>query len=174
MRLERRVHVGGFRVVVVIDAAHLAHELQPMLHRAKAADRPRDIGQLRACEPARARRRHRVLDVVPPADRNLAGLHQQFAVEQYAPVLEPHARRDRPREAEPKRLAARRRAVSDASRVVGVQHGVVVLPLRLEQTPLGGGVIFVSMVPVEMIRRHIQAHGDIGAEVVNRFELEAR
>src|ERR1039458_8456911 len=45
-RLDGRVNIGGFGIVVILDAANRSHELQAMLHRFELGDRAPNLCRL--------------------------------------------------------------------------------------------------------------------------------
>ena len=71
-------------------------------------------------------------------------------------------------------VAAGARGVGDAGGVVGVQHGEIAGLLGLEEAALGGGVVLEGVVAVEVVRRDVERHADVGAERLDGLELEAR
>ena len=48
-----------------------------------------------------------------------------------------------------------------ADRVVGIQHGEIARPLRLEQASFRRGIFLERVMPVEMVWRDIQRHPDV-------------
>ena len=58
--------------------------------------------------------------------------------------------------------------------VVDAQHGGVARALALEHAQLGRRVGLERPVAVEVVGRHVEQHGDVGAEALDAFELKAR
>ena len=171
-RLERGIDAGGLRIVVEIDAAHLAHELQAMLHGVERADGRGD----RRVPDARARRgngrRQHVLHVVAAADGDLPGGHQQRAIEHQLVGAQVGAGRHLAARAEPLDGGGGPFGIPDAHRVVGVQHREIAGLLGLEEPSLGRGVSLEGVVAVQVILRHVERQADMRAEFRDRLELE--
>src|ERR1700728_3799683 len=113
-RLNRRIHVRGLRIVVIVHAADRRHKLQPVLNRLKIA--------------------HRLPDLLRRAS------HQ-------------HAH---------------------ASRIILVQHREVAFLLVLKHPRLRIYVSLKRPMPIQMVRRNVQYHRDLGSERLNGLQLKAR
>ena len=74
-RLDRRIHVGGLGIVVVLHAAQRGHVLQAMLHGAKILDRAANRRRLHSGGHADGDGGQHVLHVVRALQRNLGERH---------------------------------------------------------------------------------------------------
>ena len=80
-RLDGRVDVGGFGIVVVVDAADSGHEFQPVLDRFEVVNGTAESYRERSpsATPA-ANRGQNILQIVRAFQRNLRDLHESRAV----------------------------------------------------------------------------------------------
>ncbi len=117
--------------------------------------------------------RKHVFDIVPAADRDLAGLHQQLAVENQFVAAEHSPGLHFPAAAEPLGRGSGACGVGYADGIVGVEHGVIAGALGLEEPALGGGVVFESVVAVQVILRDVQRQGNVRAKFGDGLQLEA-
>ena len=67
-----------------------------------------------------------------------------------------------------------RAAIAYASRIILVQHRKVVAPLILKDARLRIHVSLKRPVPVQMIGRHVQHHGNLRTKRLNRLQLKTR
>src|SRR6516162_7077602 len=122
-----------------------------MLHSAEAAHGGGD-GSVLYTGPRRGdRRRERIFDIVAAADRDFARLHQQLAEQHQLVAAESRARVYLLAAAEPMHGRTGPRRVGDADRILGIEHRVILGLLGLEQAAPDSGVIFESMMPVQVI-----------------------
>ena len=63
-RLDGGIDIGGFGIVVVLDAANCGHKFQAMLHRLEFGDRVADLLRLESGQHSDAHRGQHVLQVV--------------------------------------------------------------------------------------------------------------
>src|SRR5208337_3966214 len=72
---DGRVHVGRFRIVVVVDSTHRGDILQTMLDRLEPGGRFPNLSRIDASQHSDTDSRQHVLDVVRTFQRNLADWH---------------------------------------------------------------------------------------------------
>ena len=139
-----------------------------------------DDGGLRGLQALGGRqRRERVLEVVRArqgeARRGDDGVARLRDVGHERPALEPCRVAGAAGPAAPgERDPTRGRDDRTRRRVVVVDDGEVVRGLPGEDPRLGGEVGVEVPVAIEMVRRHVRQHRDVGAEPIHRFELERR
>ena len=161
-----------------MHALEISDELDAMGHPAEARDAAAN-GLGRDAGPQRAGRGGQyVLDVVRPAQEDLAegadaldvaielrghpvAVHEDPMLELAAPAEQHDAGPRAPRQ-------ARRRLV------VGVEHRAIGRRLVQEDSRLGVQVRREAAVSIEMVRRHVEHRGHARVEGLGRFELEAR
>src|SRR5215469_609054 len=172
-RLQRGVDAGGFGVVIEIDAAEVADELESMFDGAEFANgvRNRLMADSRARDGERSGKH--VFDIVAAADRYLAGVHQRLPEEDQLVAAKACARLYVLAAAEPLGDGRSALGVSAADGVVGIEHGEIARLLRFEQAALGGGVPFEGAVAVEVVLCDVEADTDVGAEFADGFKLKA-
>src|SRR5580693_9548524 len=94
-----------------------------MLDGLEVADRGGDGCERSACQPGSRGGGHGVLYIVAAAYGDLAGIHQELAVEPDFAVGQPDAGSDRAGAAEPERRSGGERSIAHAGGVVGVENG---------------------------------------------------
>src|SRR5205807_8391803 len=114
-----------------------------------------------------------VFDIVAAANWDVAGFHQQLAIEDQLVPAEAGAARHLAAAAEPFGRCGGARGVADTDGILGVEHGEIAAALRFEKAALRGGVGFERVVPVEVVLRDVEADADVRAELADGFELEA-
>src|SRR5574340_760236 len=159
-RLEGGVHVGGFGIVVEVDAAHAADKLQAVLHGTEGADGAGNGGSLRASEARGGGGGHSVLHVVAAAYGDLGDGNKWLAVVPHRIVFEPQAALHAARAAKPNGGGGGEAYVIDADRIFGVEHGEVARALGFKQPAFGGGVVLETAVAVQVVGSDVQSHGD--------------
>src|SRR5438034_2473908 len=75
--------------------------------------------------------------------------------------------------AEPENLRSCSAGQCNADRIVGVQNRKVVCLLVFKDAGFSINVGFESAMPIEVVRRNIEHHGNLGPESLNRLKLEA-
>ena len=78
---ERGIHAGGLGIVIEIDAVERADEFQAVLDGAEGADGGGDGFASDAGAGGGDGRGEHVFDIVAAADRDLAGIHEELAIE---------------------------------------------------------------------------------------------
>src|SRR5437588_164487 len=175
--LDGCIHIGGLRVVVVVDAANAGDILQPVLHGLEFAYRLTGLLRLRAHEHADRDSGKHVLHVMRTLEWDLGDRHDfPFAIavaEENADITRECALLYLSLAAEPENLRLGPLRHRHASRIVGVEHREIIPRLVLEDTRLGRHVDFESAVPVEVIGRDVEHDCHLGVKGVNGFKLKA-
>src|ERR1035437_3145072 len=176
-RLNGRVHIGGFGIVVVLNATDRSHELQAMLYRFELRDRATDLCRLDSGQHSDTDCREHIFEIVRALQRNLLRRHDLAVAATVAPDYVPSAHerpaRDFFQPAEPGHGRCRGRGHLDARLVVRMQNGEIVRALIFENTSLGRGVILKRIVPVKMIGGDIQHHRNSRMKALDGLQLEA-
>ena len=120
-----------------------------------------------------------ILDVVRALERNSAERHYCFrsrilggAID-HIPLLQPGTLANRVLNGKPINPGCRAFGCFFAGSVVGVQHQAILCRLRGKDALLGSNVVFKAAVTVEMIRRDVENHGNVGMKLLGGFKLEA-
>ena len=175
--LQGRVHVGGFRIVVKLDAAYIRHEFQAVLDSPEALDALLDGGGRRAGNI-------RSGAMPPEHSRHYADHEAEFRPAAPARISDPSARKTispsrrkapsvtRFSAAEPDDARARR-ARCDHFRIIRIENSDVALCLVFKQAHLCARILLKRAVAVQMIRREVQKNADVRAELRDCFQLKA-
>ncbi len=167
-RDDRARDVRRLRVVDVANRAALVDQLEAVGDAAEAAQAGRHGVGLEAAREAGRRRGHRVLEVVRARQRELRHTQQLAAVPAQPAVAEPQAGGGAVPEAQ---LAG---ATADGHVQVVGKDGDILGALAREDPQLGRLVGLEAAVSIEMIRGHVEEHGDLGGERDGVLQLEGR
>jgi hypothetical protein len=172
-RLDRRIDIGGLRVVEVVHTADATDEFKPVFDPGEGLHRePRDV-EWHAGQRGGAAGSEDVLHVMHPAQRNLCGGHPRLAVgDQYA-VVEPETLFQRTGTLKP--VCARRGLFGEARRdgVRMIEHGVVIGLLKGEHALFRGRILLKRAVPVEVVGSDIERDADVDAHRRQHLRLKA-
>ena len=176
-RIPTGVHVGGFRVVDVVDTAHRGHPLQAVLHTGEIAQALADVLLAYAADVRGDARGQRVVDVVLAGEAQLLLLHVErggvlylvlalLYVANAAALLQLGERALHGLDVVFLQLAL------DDGVVVPINKGVVG-GLVLNDAHLGVHVVLHAVVvAVQMVGGDVQQNGNVGAEVVHIVQLK--
>jgi hypothetical protein len=172
-RFESRIDIGGLGVVIPIDASPTSDELEPVLDSGETFHGRNNSIQIRSGEPRGRNGGHHVGDVVPPAEGDLGSRHDQALIEVDLFLFDPDSGRHRTGHAEPERAASSEAGIAHADRVVSVQNGELMRLLCFEQAAFCRLIRFHRAVTIQVVGRHVQRDGDVGAKVRDGLQLEA-
>ena len=176
-RIPTGVHVGGFRVVDVVDTAHRGHPLQAVLHTGEIAQALADVLLAYAADVRGDAGGQRVVDVVLAGEAQLLLLHVErggvlylvlalLYVANAAALLQLGERALHGLDVVFLQLAL------DDGVVVPINKGVVG-GLVLNDAHLGVHVVLHAVVvAVQMVGGDVQQNGNVGAEVIHIVQLE--
>src|SRR4051812_5138982 len=145
-----------------------------MLDGAEGPDRGGDRLVRNPNARGRDRGRQHVFDIVPTANWDVAGGHEELAVEHQLVRAELCSRRDLAPAAEPLRRSGGPLGKRYANSIVGIQNGEVSGALGFEQPAFRGSVILERVVPIQGILSNVQSQRDMRAELRDGLELETR
>ncbi len=168
-RDERRVDVRRLRVVDVQDAVLPDDLLQAVLHSSERPQRGTHGVGVHAPRERRGGRRHRVLAVVRPAQRQLVDAQQRLVVPPQLPGAVGELRARARAEADPPRAAPE---VLDAEPGRGDRD--VVVALIGEDPELRGPVGLECPMAIEVVGLEVEQDGALGGEQDRVLELEGR
>src|ERR1035437_1447136 len=111
--------------------------------------------------------------IVTAADEDVAGWHQELAVEDEFVAAEGGAGLYVAAAAEPPRRGSGTGGVGYAHGIIGIENGGIAATLGFEEAALGGGVVVEGMVAVQVVLRDVERESDVRAKFEDGLQLEA-
>ena len=136
-----------------------------MRDAAEGAQAGAHVRRLQTAHEARGRRRHRVLDVVAPPQRQLGDLEQRALAPPQATVVLAQIKAAAAGEGHLAHAGQQREHVRRRDREV-------LLALAREQLELGRQIRLHRLVAIEVIGRHVEQHADLGREAAGVLQLK--